>query len=328
MNLKVKTTATQAIGLTRNSEQWNVSVDVESLTEQQRNVLISAISTYNNEYFVDVKLLDAKGNLTMESIQGVIDKRIKTAEKMFADFEVAAKEYCGGKTSDAPFSTLKHYNDLRDEMLTPDLIEKRDQLQKLVDERYNYLINERKKKEAEHEEMLLQYVESYENGGEFKGYPHWNGVSTNKIESLNRRLSKERDRREEETKIKLLSDTVNTYGTEIQKKKWAAGMMERKEVLDILWKNTFSKKTAFKTGDCLSEKINDGTEYDHHDVNPVEKLSDEEFTNLEDLKSAYPGFDVKLMKETCTNEEGENIVVFARLSIDIGSYTMEADFVL
>jgi hypothetical protein len=146
---------------------------------------------------------------------------------------------------------------------------------------------------------------------------------------LKREIEIQRNKELEEQKLNQLTEVVNNFGTDIQKKKWVAGMMERKEALEILWKNTFSHDTAFETGDCLSEKLNPGTEYDGHKLFDITVLSDEEFESVEHLKSNYPDFDVKLMKEVCECEDEENsIVVFARISKKIGEYTMKADFVL
>lgn len=137
----------------------------------------------------------------------------------------------------------------------------------------------------------------------------------------------------EERKQAQLTEIVNNFGTDIQKKKWSAGMMERKEVLGLLWKNTFIHDTPFKTNIPLyyQTKNIDVDEDDGIKVKEekIEKLTDEEFESLEHIKEWYPDFDVEIWREV-SFEDGETVdeYKFARLSKKIGKYDMEADFVL
>jgi hypothetical protein len=202
--------------------------------------------------------------------------------------------------------------------------------------------SEQKKEAAEKQTKLdkfttyiLPLIEEYENGGE---RPKWDGKFIGS-HSLLARICKEDQKRSEQKKVAAeerkynqLTEIINKYGSDLQKRKWEQGMMERKEAIHLLWINTFTKGVPIPTNVWKSESYFDYRGVDlKHKEDKIEKISDDEFKTYEEIISMYPDFSAQLMREIGYYYDDEEYTFechFVRLTKKIGEYEMEADFII
>lgn len=335
--------ATEATKMGVNSLKHQVELDLSSLTESQRTYLSKNVSTYNNKADLNHSyLLDSTGNLTPESIQTAMDKEQDDINKTFERFVEKVSEKIQELENDPTYYVGNLFDDYRckNDKLSPEQIKDKEALLNRVKELQEKYAAEKKAKVDAFVTYITPLIEKYEKGDE---RPEWYEQYGEFIgpQSLLDRILKEDQKRSEQVKeaadkrkYDQLTEVINLYGTDLQKRKWACDMMERKEALNIMWLNTFRKGTPISTKEWKSDStfaadIEDLT----HKIDTIEKLSDNSFESYEKIKNMYPDFSAQLMREIAYFEsDGENEYIFdcsfVRLSKKIGEYDMEADFIL
>lgn len=292
MIFTVKLSTSEALKMGKNETEYQVTIDVTKLSEKQRIKL----NYYQNCGVIRWnEILNSNGELTTESIQALVDAEEKINEE---------------KAKITESKILEWINKPDDQKIERGTIRSQTRILGLHDLPSD---DPRVKKEKE---RLLKKCDEIEH----EMY-------------LKREAEIKRVKEADERKEAQLAGIVNAFGTEIQKKKWAAGMMERKEALEILWKNTFVHGAPIDTSNWVHSALENWdsiSENADFNAKEIEKLTDEEFESLEHIKNHYPDFDIKLYKETCSDEENEfeGSVVYAEFSKQIGEYEMKANFVL
>lgn len=335
MKYKVTVLAKEAITMGRNSETFEVSVDVTQLTKEQKDFLAENTSQYTSEGDIRLsngkKLLDSTGNLTPESIQTAMDKEQKDINETFERAMKEAEEKIRKLENDPKYYVGSLFADTRCQKnkLSAEQNKDKEALLNRVKELKDLYAAEEKAKIEEFTAYILPLIEEFENGGE---RPVWNGGFIGP-QSLLDRICKEDQKRSEQVKEEAdnrkhaqLTEIVNQYGTDLQKRKWACDMMERREAIHLLWINTFSKSNPLPTNIWKAED-----EDFKHKEGEIEKISDDEFKVYEEIIAMYPDFTAQLMREIGYDNESNEYTFecnFVRLSKKIGEYDIEADFLL
>jgi hypothetical protein len=152
--------------------------------------------------------------------------------------------------------------------------------------------------------------------------------------SLNREAEAEVERREaaeaatDARKLAQLADAVSRLGSEVQRDKWAAGLMARREAIDLLWNDVFAPlgDRALDTEEWHIPKI----EAEEYEAAPEREegekltLSDEEFEAAQAAIALIPGCTAEYVHQYYSDgREGGHM--YARLSVVRGEYTLRAD---
>lgn len=331
--------ATEATTMGINSLEHQVELDLTLLTESQKTYLAKQVYTYHKEaYLRNSNLLDSAGNLTPESIQATIDKKREDINKNFEKAVGEAEEKIRGLENDPKYYVGDLFSDYRcqNDILSPEQIKNKETLLNRVKDLKAIYEEEEKAKVKAFDEYITPLIEEYENGGE---RPEWSGNFIGPQSLFDRIIAEDKRRSEQakeaadKRKYDQLTEVVNQYGTDLQKRKWACDMMERREALELLWKNTFNQNDPISTDEWKSDIAGFDNEEILYKVDTIEKLSDEAFESYEKIKAQYPDFSAQLMREiTYQVSDGENKYIFdcafVRLSKKIGEYDMEADFIL
>jgi hypothetical protein len=336
MKYYVSISSTKALMMGHNSGTYEGEIDVSKLTVEQRKFLVEKTHGVDdgisilNEY-----LLDSSGNLTSESIQAAMDETQKNINETFNRYVKEVEEKIHKYENDPEHSPGTLFSDYRcqDKFLSEEQRTIKNNLVskvKALKERY---AAEKQAKIDEFTTYILPLIEEYENGGE---RPEWDETLLRLVSKhLQRRIYDEDNKRQdqkiktaEERKHNQLTEIVNKYGTDLQKRKWEKGMMKHKEAIHLLWINTFIKGNPLPIniwkleGDSL-----------RHQEYKIEEISDDEFRAYEKITAMYPDFSAQLMGEIgydigYDNDEYTFKRHFVRLSKKIGEYEIEADFIL
>ena len=148
---------------------------------------------------------------------------------------------------------------------------------------------------------------------------------------------KEKEIEIDKGKVNQLSEVVTLYGSKTQKEKWAAGLMARKEALDLLWAETFKTPldgTDFVARDnktyILMGYITDTNE-DNYTYTQITTLSDPQFEAFQRIKKIFGDAAVyDLAREVYASEETDEkqSVVYCEVSKTVGLYTLECAITL
>jgi len=323
--------AKEAVQMGRNSTSFEVEIDVTQLSKEQRDFLAKEThQSGDSAELLNSNLLDSTGNLTPESIQAIMKKEQDDINKTFERFVEKALEKIQKLENDPTYYVGNLFDDYRcqNDKLSPEQIENKEALLNRVKELKETYAAEKKAKVDEFVAYITPLIEEYENGGErFK----WPGEFIGP-QSLLDRICKEDQKRSEQAKeaadkrkYDQLTEVVNQFGNDLQKRKWACDMMERREAIKLLWDHTFNK------GNPLPTNVWKAEDDFQHKEGEVEKISDEEFNAYEEIISMYPDFSAQLMREIGYDNESDDYLfgcTFVRLSKKVGEYDLEADFIL
>jgi hypothetical protein len=330
MKYYVSISSKKALIMGHNSDTYEGEIDVSKLTVKQRKFL--AEKTYGVDDGISISdeiLLNSSGYLTPESIQTAMDETQKEIDKIFNRYVKKAEEKIQEYENDPEHDPGRLFFDYhcQDKILSEEQRTIKNNLvskAKALKERY---AAEKQAKIDEFTTYILPLIEEYENGGEC---PEWGGKFIGP-QSLLGRICKEDNKRHdqkikaaEERKHNQLTEIVNKYGTDLQKRKWEKGMMERKEAIHLLWINTFTKGDPKPNNEWKLE----GDSLRHQEYKN-EEISDDEFRAYEKIIAMYPDSSAQLMREIGYDDD-EYIFEcnFVRLSKKIGEYEIEADFLL
>lgn len=352
MRIKIESLHTTAINMGRNSNVWYTEIDVTSLTDEQKKYLISKINTCNNEPYISAKemleIVDQTGNITPDSISYNIEKWKKHFDAVLDQQELKIDEFI--TKGIIVRENITHINSLSNENLTQQQIERRDFIQSKIDAvvENNRKIEQQKKIDAENaviewDNKLRPEVEKYLAGGE-REFPSWvgtwagskgDGSLFEKIQSEDTRRSDAKKEAEDLRKKQQLTEAVNRLGTDLQKKKWEAGLMARAEVLGLLWNEAFApledaEISSYKTNEYVHNQV--GAEY--HDAywkqDKKTTLTDLEFESLQKAISLITPDKYEIYTEYDKNEDDDHDerITLARLYKTVGEYTLECDIII
>lgn len=343
MRYTIKLQPQTAVLMNRNSTEYTVELDIVNLTEEQRVFLASKINSSSEKVTItNNTLLDSNGNLTQESIQAAIDKVQDDINKTFERAVGKAEEKIRQLENDPSSHVGYLFDDSRcqNNNLSKEQIKDKEALLNRVEELKSLYAEEEKAKVKAFDEYITPLIEAYENG---ERRPIWEDSFIGTKSLLDRILAEDKKREQQAHEAKdnrkyaQLTEVVNQFGTELQKRKWASDMMERKEAVALLWKHTFEKGNPLSHKDFIFPQISSEDSQDWDEVyikqDYIEKLSDEEFEKYEEIISMYPDFNVEIKRELAYESDaatGEYLFdgSFVRLSKIIGEYEMIADFLL
>jgi hypothetical protein len=333
MKYYVSISSKKALMMGHNSGTYEGKIDVSKLTVEQRKFLVEKTHGVDDGISIlDEDLLDSSGNLTPESIQAAMDETQKNINETFNRYVKEAAEKIHKYENDPEHSPGTLFSDYRcqDKVLSEEQRTIKNNLvskAKALKERY---AAEKQAKIDKFTTYILPLTEEYENGGE---RPEWDERFIGPQSLLDRILKEDQKRSiqkkeaAEERKHNQLTEIVNKYGTDLQKRKWEKGMMERKEAIHLLWINTFIKGNPLPINVWKSEDEEDL----RHKEGEIEKISDDEFKTYEEIMTLYPDFSGQLMREIAYYDDDDEYTFechFVRLSKKIGEYEIKADFLL
>ena len=129
-------------------------------------------------------------------------------------------------------------------------------------------------------------------------------------------------------KLAQLGEAVERLGTDLQRKKWSAGLMPRREAIDLLWHEAFAPlgERALDAEAWHIPKI-DADEYEEapdREEGPKSTLSDSEFEAAQAAIALIPGCTAEYVHQYYSDGRAGGHV-YARLSVVCGEYTLQAD---
>jgi hypothetical protein len=320
MRITINTYQSAAIKKCRNTTSWETEIDVTTLTEEQRQKLIS-VSSANL-----IDLTDSRGELTAESIQTVIEvEREREAEKeareeakkleLIEKYSALVEKYERG--GELNFSI----GDWLDSCLNP----LRERIAAETERRVNAW-----------EEKIAPEVAAYLAGGP-RDFPSWQGKWEGKQETfeliqsesakrkeIERKCRQLAEEAEDEEKLNQLTDVVNRIGSDLQREKWAAGLMAREEVIEMM-RNEVFPDGYLPADEYHLEKIEGTTRCE----TKKETLTDEQFAKAKEIINLIQGVTATYHHEYYgDNDNYPETFDIMRIRKVVGKYTLEADYIL
>jgi hypothetical protein len=331
MKYHVSISSTKALIMGHNSGTYEGEINVSKLTVKQRKFLAEKTSEKDGDICIsDDRLLNSSGDLTPESIQVAMDeiqKNINETFNRYANEAIEKIKKCEKDTGYYPGTLFYDYR-CSDKVLSKKQRTIKNNLMRKAKALKEKHVAEKQAKIDKFTTDILPLIEEYENGGE---RPEWDEPFIGSDKLKNRIYTEDRKRKTQQEHI-YLTEIVNKYGTDLQKRKWSNGMMRDEEVIHLTWINTFTKGNPLPTNVWKSEDNvwkSENEEDLKHREGEIDKISDDEFKVYEEIITMYPAFSAQLMREIAYYDE-EYIFEcnFVRLSKKIGEYEIEADFLL
>jgi hypothetical protein len=146
------------------------------------------------------------------------------------------------------------------------------------------------------------------------------------------RAKKEKNDAEiESRKLAQLNEAVGRLGTDTQKARWAAGVMARSEVIDLIRADIFS----FLGADALPadeyhlpEETDDYGETIEHSESDKKTLTDAQFEKIQSALAKIPGATATYHHEYYDDHDDMDTLDIARITKTVGEYTLLVDIIL
>jgi len=292
MRVHVELGARTAIILGREKE-YDLDLDLAAYTKEQRERLAKAVD-YNGR-LNDTDLLDERGDITPASVQAAMEREAaKKAARRAEEIAYAEKAIAEANADGDDYWAIeiKHI----DWAIVAD-----DDLKK----QYEAAIAAWKERQDERKRLEKAAREEQE------------------------RQERERERAEEAAAEQIRREAycraISRLGNDLQKRKWAAGLMAAEEVEKLVGNEYFrhAREAGFNVLPHTCHFGIDG-EYEEN----VKGLPDKQFERLERLQALYPAAKFRLIRETGWRN-GERIEMFcAVVTAQVDGIPVRADVVL
>ena len=323
----------------------NVVIDIDpaALTQGQRDEMALHISVQSEAALalgIDSRELSEKGGCvhlrqgsyadspkfspvaeaTPETVAGILNDLIVSRHKIEAD-EKAKKEKVAKKRADEIATWLALPDDgcvekyrpvngwrLRyfEHASAPECADKKARLSKLCDDRDAADAEAKKKSDAEAAER--------------------------------QRIRADQEVAQQQRNREALTAVVARLGTDLQRQKWAVGVMAHSEALDLLFNETFPDYSATGAGPLKNtwhvetERTDEwGTDIvDDYDESDKKTLTDEEFVVAAEITAKVPDAKAEYFKQRSYTDDKETVdsCVLLRLSKKVEGFDLEADYIL
>lgn len=185
----------------------------------------------------------------------------------------------------------------------------------------------RLKKVAEWDQKFLPLIEAYENGGDIPKWDgDWKGSHNLKIRIIEETEKRGKKKEEERNarKVSQLSEAVKHLGSDSQKERWDAGVMPRREVLDLIW-NDWVKPLRKAELEPLHNAWHIAGYEDEFNESVKETLNDSQWAIVKKVKAVMPEAELEYYHQYDTDEDIYCDLV--RISQKVGEYDFECDIV-